>query len=334
MLCLSAWLYQRALRASSTSAWLAFFMLCAVIGVTRSTFHLAWFAVMTVLALCFARPGTRRQVLAAIVLPLALLVAVYAKNLALFGEFAASTFGPASFHLVTVDRLPVAERDRWIADGRLSPFAGISAYAPPREYLPFFGTGERPGWPPQLTRLEHPSVRAANFNHWFLLDVHRARRQDVLRYLRERPLGYVSNVIAGLRDLLRPTTEWHPRTGTDRSPHAQHRQILGAYERGYNGLVHGFPVAPVGLYVFLPLVWLWGLREAFRLVRRGGEEPRARGALLLFCLFQILYVIAASAMLTYLEESRYRFQVEPLIWLVATLSVTTAYGHLSDRRHV
>ena len=93
-------------------------------------------------------------------------------------------------------------------------------------------------------------------------------------------------------------------------------------------------MAPIGLYVFLPLVWLWGLWHGVGLVRGGVEKPRARGALLLFCLFQIVYVVAASSMLTYLEESRYRFQVEPMIWLVTTLAVTTAYGHLSDRRHV
>jgi len=334
MLCLAAVMFHRAVRVSSTSAWLTFLMLCAVIGVTRSTFHLAWFAVMIVMALWFTRPDARRQVLVATVLPLVLLAGVYGKNLALFGEFAASTFGPASFHLVTVDRLPDAERARWIAEGTLSPFAAISAYAAPREYLGFFGTSEHPGWPPQLTRLEQPSVLAANFNHWFLLEVHRARRQDVLHYLRERPFGYLRNVMAGLQDLLRPSTEWHPRTGTERSPHAQHRQILGPYERGYNNLVHRFPVAPIGLYVFLPLVWLWGLWQGVRLVRSGVEEPRARGALLLFCLFQIVYVVAASSMLTYLEESRYRFQVEPMIWLVTTLVVTTAYGYLSDRRHV
>ncbi len=334
LLCLSAVMFHRALRRSSTSAWMGFFAVCALIGVTRSTFHLLWFVALAGLALWFTKAGTRRQLLLATIPPLLLLVGVYGKNLALFGEFAASTFGPASFHLVTVDRLPIAERDRWIAEGTLSPFAAISAYAPPRDYLRFFATSERADWPPQLTRLEHPSVKAANFNHWFLLEVHRARRQDVLHYLRLRPWGYLQNVMAGLRDLFRPSTEWHPRTGTDRSPHAQHRQILGAYERWYNGVVHRFPIAPFGLYVFLPLVWLWGMGRAFSLVRRGGDEERARGALLLFCLFQILYVIAASSMLTFLEESRYRFQVEPMIWLVTTLCVATVYGHLSDRRHL
>ena len=333
LLCLATLLFHLGMRTSSGAAWLAFFLTCAVIGVTRSTFHLIWFMAMAVLALWFTQPGTRRRVVVAAIAPLLLLAGVYAKNLALFGEFAASTFGPASFHLVTVDRLPLDERNRWIAEGRLSPFAAVSAYAPPRDYSQFFETSEQAAWPPQLTRFEHPSVDAANFNHWFLLEVHRARRQDVVHYLRARPWGYAQNVIAGLRDLFRPSTEWHPRTGTDRSPHAQHRQVLGVYERGYNDVVHRVPVAPVGLYVFLPLVWLWGLWQALSLVR-GGAGERARGALLLFCLFQIVYVIAASSMLTFLEESRYRFQVEPLIWLVTTLCVTTIYGHLSDRRHL
>ena len=334
LLCLAAFLFHRALVAPSTLAWLAFFAICAVIGVTRSTFHVLWFVAMAALALWFTTSGTRRQVLLATIAPLLLLVGVYGKNLALFGEFAASTFGPASFHLVTVDRLPKAERQQWIDEGLLSPFAAISAYAPPRDYLPFFETSERAGWPPQLTRLDHPSVEAANFNHWFLLEVHRARREDVMRYMRARPWGYAQNVMAGLRDLFQPSTEWHPRTGTERSPHAQHRQVLGAYERAYNNLVHGFPIAPFGWYVFLPFVWLWGLWHAVVLLRSGGVEARARCALLLFCLFQILYVIAASSMLTFLEESRYRFQVEPMIWLMTTLCVTTVYGHLSDRRHI
>ena len=38
-------------------------------------------------------------------MPAALLLALYAKNYALFGDFAASTFGPASYTLVTVANL-------------------------------------------------------------------------------------------------------------------------------------------------------------------------------------------------------------------------------------
>jgi len=42
---------------------------------------------------------------------------------------------------------------------------------------------------PQLTRLDHLNVAAPNFNHWFILEAHRARRRDVEAYLRGHPLG-------------------------------------------------------------------------------------------------------------------------------------------------
>jgi hypothetical protein len=335
LLCFAMVVFHRALERPSTARWSIFFLLCAAIGLTRSTFHLIWFMGMAGFSLWFAPADGRRRVLLAGAVPLVLLLAVYAKNYALFGEFAVSTFGPASFHLVTVDRLPQAERDAWIAAGRLSPFAAISPYASPRSYLSHFDGWQQPQWPPQLTRLDHPSVSAANFNHWLLLEVHRARRQDVVEYLRAHPWGYLRNVLIGLRDLLRPSTEWHPRTGTAQAPHAQHRLVLGAYESWYNRTVHQVPVAPIGLYVFLPIVWLWGVWQGGALARDPHQPAaRTRGAVLLLCLFQILYVVAASSALTYLEESRYRFQIEPMIWLVTALCLATAYGHLSHRRHL
>jgi len=325
-LCLAAVCFHRGVRLPSRGAWMPFFTLCAAIGLTRSTFHLAWFALMVVFGLWFGGPAARRRVLIAAMIPAAVLLSLYLKNLVLFGEFAASTFGPASFHLVTVDRLPRDVRDQWIRDGVLSPFAAVSAYAPPREYARFFSTPDRPGWPPSVTRLEHVEVRAPNFNHWWLIEVHRARRADVRRYFQERWFDYPVNVLRGLRDFFGPSTAWHPRAGTPDAPHAGHRQVLGGYEAAYNRVLHAFPLAPVGLYVCLPAVWLWAVWRARVLWREADVNTRARGAVLALCAFQVLYVTATSTMLTFLESSRYRFQVEPLIWVLAAVCVAGVWN--------
>lgn len=331
LLVLSAASFHQAVQRPVFASWFAFFALSAAVAVTRSTFHLAWFVALLALATWLTPRHARRTVLGAALLPGLLLLTVYSKNLLLFGEFAASTFGPASLTLVTVNHLPPATRNAWMAEGRLSPYAAVSVYAPPRDYAPFFSTPDHDRWPAQLTRLEHRSVGAANFNHWWLLDVHRARRRDVLNYLRERPLEYVANVARGLRDMLSPTTTWHPRDDTTRSPHHEHREVLGGYERLFNTLLHKAPFAPVGLYLFLPALLLWASAAAWRVVRVGDRaEPaaRARGALLVLCVFQILYVVAASTMLTFLESSRYRFQIEWAIWLLAALFCATAMRRL------
>jgi hypothetical protein len=323
LLCVAAVLFHRAVRQTSLTNWLAVFAVCAAIGLTRSSFHLAWFGLVVGLALWFGGRSSRRVVVAAAVAPALLLVAFYGKNLWLFGEFAASTFGPASYTLVTVARLPLDQRDAWIREGKLSPFAATSVYAAPRAYAPYFGTPEHDRWPPQLTRLEHREVDAPNFNHWWLLGVHRARRSDVVFYLRERPLEYLENVATGLRDMLGPSTAWHPRDGTPASPHYQHQQVLGGYETWFNRVFHTVPVAPIGLYALLPVILVWSAIQAQRLIGAGDPGSHARGALVLFCVVQILYVVAASTMLTALESARYRFQVEWAIWLLTAACVAS-----------
>ena len=307
----------------SGAPWIAFFFACAAIGLTRSTFHLVWFAAMVVLALLCS--GARRRVLRAAAIPAVLLLGLYAKNFVLFGAFDAFTFGPVSQSLVTIWRLPPQVREAWIARGTLSRFAAVSVYAGPREYLPL-AAGATPDrdWPAQVTDLDRPTVGAPNYNHWVFLEVNRARRADALRYVRERPLEYASTVALGLRDYFGPSTTWHPLDGTGRSPHARHREVLGSYESLFNRAVHGPPVAPIGLYVLLPIVMACAALLARSLLRGVDPHRRALGALLVFCLVQVAFVTAASTLFTFRESARYRFQVEPFIWLMTAVCFARA----------
>ncbi len=344
-LCVAAALFAHGVRSQSFGVWLACFSVCALIGVTRSTFHLAWYVLVAAVGVWASDRGARRRVLTATAIPGVMLAAVYAKNAVLFGAFAISTFGPASYTLVTVARLPVEVRDAWIAKGGLSPFAAVSVYAPPREYARFFETSDRAGWPPQLTRLEHSAVTAANFNHWWLLEVHRARMSDVRYHLSSRPLDYPAAVLAGLVDLFGPTTAWHPRdraagsaapaspSKPGGSPHEEHRRLLGRYEAWFNRLVHGFPMAPVGLYLFLPVPLIWAAARARSQLRDPDRDERARGALLLLLLLQMAFVVLASSMLTAFEEARYRFQIEWTIWVVVALFAANLLSRRPLRRH-
>ena len=105
LLCLSVALFHAALSRQSFRLWLAFFAVCAVIGVTRSTFHLIWFAAMLGLGLWFSHRRDRRRILMAASAPAAVLLALYVKNLIVFGTFSAFTYGPSSYAHVTVSHL-------------------------------------------------------------------------------------------------------------------------------------------------------------------------------------------------------------------------------------
>jgi 4-amino-4-deoxy-L-arabinose transferase-like glycosyltransferase len=332
LLCLAAVFFFKAVRRESFWAWFAFFGVCATISFIRTTFHLVWFVAMIALAVwCSTGRYARRRVLAAALGPAVLLLSVYVKNLVLFGAFAAFTFGPANQFIVTVERMPGELRDAWIEEGKLSRFAAISVDAGPREFLPFFEASESDEWPPQLDLLERPSVNAPNYNHWWLLEVNRARRGDALYYVQTRPLEYAGSTLEGFGDMFGPSTEWHPRDATGASPHAQHRDVLGRYEVFYNRIVHGILLPPVGLYVFLPLVVVWAFWHARSLVRADDMEARARGLLLYFCLIQIGFVVAASSLFTFRESARYRFPVESMMWLITGCGVVSLWRSLFNR---
>ena len=321
LLCLSVALFHGALSRQSFRLWLAFFTVCAVIGVTRSTFHLVWFVGMAGLGIWFNPPECRRRIIVAASAPAAVLLSLYVKNLIVFGTFSAFTYGPSSYAHVTVSRMTPEVRTEWVREHKLSPFATLSPYAGPREYLSVFTGTARTDWPRQLTQLERPTVHAPNFNHWVILEANRQRNADAWFYLRTQPLDYADNVLRGLRDLFTPSTEWHPYTGTERSPHYDHRLVLGGYERLVNRLFHQFPVPPVGLYALLPFIMLWTARRAWRLVRSTDSESTARGVVLWLCLANITFVVGVSSAVTYLESSRYRYQVESLMWVTTAVCV-------------
>jgi hypothetical protein len=282
--------------------------------------------VLIVAALWLARPGTRWRVLGAACAPGALLLGLYLKNFALFGVFGAASSGASNLAHVTVMRLPVAIRNEWIREGKLSPFAAQSVYASPRVYLPYFGTSESKRWP-ELNALDRPSIHQPNYNHWFFLEVGKARSKDARYYVRQRPLEYIHTVFASLVQIFEPSTIWHPADGKRHgSPHEQHRRVLGGYEAVYDRLVHGFPVRPVGLYAFLPIGFIVAFYRARSWLREQDRGALALGALVYFGLFQIVFVVALSSAFTIGESSRYRYQIESMIWLVAAVSLTGAFS--------
>jgi hypothetical protein len=317
LLAFSAVLFHRAFRAPSFGRWFWFFFACAVLGWIRSALHLVWFVALLAFSCAVTPRGGRLRVLRAALGPLCLLLALYLKNLFVFGVFDSQSQSGGNFTLITTHHMPRPLRKQWVQEGKLSPFADMSFAAPPRDFLPYFPSASNPKYP-HNEDLERPSLHAPNYNHWFFLDVNDARRKDARFCLHERPWEYVHTVLArSLPQAFSASTWWHPRSGTPNSPHFGHRKVLGAYEDLYNRLVHGFPVRPYGVYISLPLWLAWVSVRGLRHLRRGDERERLQAALTLLCAIQIVYLIAITALLTYGENARYRYIVEPFIWVIA-----------------
>lgn len=332
LLCAAAVLFGRALRMGTWRAWFAFYLPCAVLGWLYTTFHLAWFCMMAGAGVLLAARGTRHHVLLAALGPGLLLASLYLKNYAVFGVFGATTWGGANLTLATTHRMPPALRDQWIRGGKLSPYAAISVFAPPEQYLRFFPRDLHYPWPGS-NELKRPSNGEPNYNHGLFLEVNRQRREDSVTLIRARPLDYVGTVLGkNLPALFSSSTHWHPRDNSPRAPHFQHRQALGAYEHAYDVLVHSVPFRGVGLYAFLPLFCAQALAAIWHGMRSGDTRRARRAMLLAFCLFQVCFVVAASCLFTSQEASRYRYGVEPFIWIIVAVGLRDGWRRLSRAR--
>jgi hypothetical protein len=322
---LGAALFLHALRGPSLERWLAFFLCAACTGFIRSTFHLLWLAAVVGLALYLTPQAARRQVLRAAVAPALLLLALYAKNWAVFGFFGAFSEAPLNFNLVTTQELPLDVRQAWIAEGKLSRYASVNVFAGPRAYLPFFESTDNPAYPPELSLLERPTNGAPNYNHWFFLAAMPDRRHDAWVSVTARPGSYLRTVGRGFIDFFSPTTRWHPGERAHRAtPHDAHRSVLGGYEAAYNAVLHAVPFPPFGLYLLLPLVLHSAVRRVRALRAASDGASRAAAGALIFVLFQVTYAITVSTLFSFKESARYRYQIEPLLWLLAAMALVDA----------
>lgn len=336
LVCVGAALFHHALLTAKARVWFAFFLVCAVLGWLYTVFHLLWFVLMAGIAVVVqARAGNAgwRRALRVVALgaafPALLLIGLYAKNYALFGVFGATSWGASNMTLATTQQMRPAERNRWIREGKLSPYAAISVYAAPSAYTELVPHRIYP-WPGS-NELSRPTLGDPNYNHGLFLEVNEARRKDVAYYLDARPLDYLGRVVTkNLPSLFHSTTHWHPSDLRPESPHRQHREVLGGYERLYDALVHAWPVPKVGLYFFLPVFLIWAAWAAWTRLRSREIETFAAGALLGFCLLQVLFVGSASSLFTAWETSRYRYSIEPCIWVVVAVALRALVGRVQS----
>jgi hypothetical protein len=310
-------------RALATGRWpwlLSLFADCAAISLLRASFHLVW-VLFVVGLVAFFYEKNRRVVLAAALAPVLAVVAVYAKNFALFGFFGISSWTGFNLANVTILRLSEGERRAWIDEGKIHPVSGIRLYSGLTAYAPYVDLSQKRGVP-VLDRLEH-AEGMPNFNHWAYIELSRLRMADDRYYLSQRRREYLETVVAGVVDYFGPTTRWHPLDPTG-SPHREIRETLEPWENLYNRAVHGGRFGPFGRYLILVGFIVYGVGAALRAAWRQRFKGCLEEKVVLFLAFCCFYVPGLSCLVEIGELERYRFTVEAFMWIVGLWGVRRA----------
>lgn len=337
LLAMATYALLRGLETARPRALHAFFWLLATLCGVRTMFHLGYLLLVWG-GVGAALRGRRRAVLLAGLLPVLLVVAMYAKNAAVFGQFTVSTFAPKNLWIMTVGNMNGAEKVRWVEEGKLSRLSLINRWESMEAY-----PAEYQAVPPGFADVPaaaavHKSTGAVNYNHYGLIAVAQVYGADARYALLHAPWSYAVAVLQS----------WYryfiPSHALPVSP--QNQATMPWAIAAYNTLVYGrvpmawvasFKIVQQGghpphvfLIIGLPLVWLWGV---WRALGRGGVPlSRAQRGVLLFMTFNILMVMGLGCALDFLETARYRFMTDGLSVVLLGLLLHDAANAWRARR--
>ena len=318
------WLFSR---FSRRGAWLDGLLcsgLLAAVALFRAPYHLAWVIGLIALAWMFS-PRATAWAKILMLLPCLLVFGWCLKNLLVFGSFSASSWFGMNWYTPIAKYFPATSRDVLVAEGRLRvtalPWLPLTAYGEYTARPEFEGI-------PSLTATQKTSG-VPNFNHYAYIEISQRFMHDDLIILRECPICYSRAVAEAIQVYLRSATDdiilyYSLNNMTVTAPirwvfdnvlygRALSLVISGANDWGgdaYPVLLVGIPtvLAASGL-ILLGLLW---------------RQDDLAGPLLGVWLTS-MFISAAYCSADLLENNRYRYEVDPLLFSLAVFVAWQAY---------
>ncbi|MDY6947977.1 MAG: glycosyltransferase family 39 protein [Pseudomonadota bacterium] len=332
LLTMSAWALHRYLETERTRWCVAFFSILAALLLMRSLFHLAWM-VLIVILLAASLWGRRRQVLLAAVLPVLVVALWYGKNYYYFGVFSGSTWMGLGLSNISTLVATREELQPLVDDGRLTPFAMVSRY---EEMERLFTSQQLP--PTGIPVLDDvtKSNGIYNFNNQQLIAINSYYTHDGLTVIRTYPFSYVVGLIISNRLFFSPSN-------TNAYFSAGNRAAVKPMEQVFNPLLYGVGTMSnrleqphfgftkesfleVNTSVPLMVLWVLVLGYGYVQARQGlmSSDParRSRAVMIGFILISALYLYAVGTAVELGENYRYRFNIEPLFFVLTATAAT------------
>jgi hypothetical protein len=271
-----------------------------VLMLARAAFHPMWLMLVLVMY-GFSRWRKRqpvdRRVLRWALLPVLLATLWMAKNQAQVGDFSMSSWLGMNLARVTVNALPEQILEPLIARKELSPFARVGPFRPLADYRL-----------PQAEPTGIPALDGDNFNNLQYVAISHALRHDSLFVATHFPDVYLGRVV-GSSSIFLETTNHNAQLHDN-------REHLAWLENAYNLLLHRVDILMLLFVLFALTV------GAHALAARTPVTPLARDDLLAaFLTGTVLWVLLAGTFLEYGENNRFRFGIDPLLYLLLVQAV-------------
>lgn len=325
----------------------AFFVVLALVLLTRSSYHLVFLIAIAVLV-AWASPLRARQVLLIAALPVLIVTLWYAKNLVMFDTFSSSSWlGMNLARTVYLSEGP-DQIAKLRADGEIEPILGVKPFSGPSKYDPRFVHPDKTGVA-VLDRATRSQNGGLNFNHRVYPEVSDQYLSAVLDYWQSHPGALARSGELGLRFELLPANQYYwLADGADKISGVQKlydRFVLWQPDSytadGFLGYTLPGPGKARSGNVPIPtaanfslmvlLVYALGLVGAPFVAWNGWKTPDRRGVVVFYLWLVLAYGVAVNTFSDVGENNRFRFETDPVALVLALAVLAGAVQWLRSR---
>jgi hypothetical protein len=309
---------------------------------TRSIYHLVWFVLCGTVIIFLIDSNGRRIFLRAAILPVLVVILLYAKNSALVGSYGSSSW--MGMNLARGWPLPnepmrdlnaflepeeirhLIETKKINAEWLVGPFMPPSAYSS----LGYFKSNKSSFWHPAISAPEKrssiPNVMHPNFNHSDYAKISKKMLEADRAIILEYPGKYFARVLLGFKMYLQPATgpSWFLVQSYNYNPVQNYANLLTQllFLGRRIELARGY-IPWNSFYLLFPVIIIFGMKKAY--------ATGADRVTFAFVTLTIIWVALVTNLLEFGENNRIRFETDPFIVIVLAAAVQALYRLLQKR---
>jgi len=316
LLCVAALTFERYVAIGNYATGVVFICAITALVLEHSTFQLIWFFVPLAILYWFARERFLKLKLPAIS-AISVLLLLYLKNAILFGSFTTSSWFGLHLASTTTFQLGVTERRALVEQHQLSPFALIERFSYFDQYR---------GLIPKMRATKVPVLDEVekglpNYNNIEVFTIEKAYRGDALWVVMHRPEAWLRGMWLAYSLYLTPASEYYMVD--------DNRRLMPGLDNLYNALL--WPritlitrQIPAIYLVGFPVIWLFAIGTVISgYIKRPALDRRE--IVILFLIFNVVYITVVSNALEVSENQRFRFVTDPFSLVLAALFVQSVW---------
>ena len=325
-LCFAAYFLFRFVESGKPIDGILFSIPLAIMSLTWGFFHLSWLILCVGIGAFVLMKKKRVKSILWLLLAVALVTAWYGKNAIVFGSFTASSWGGMNLSKIVTLHIPGEIRAKWVKQGLISDLGRLPPFRSPDTYLRYFPDTPVTGIP-LLDEIEY-STGFPNFHHLVFIEASDQQMQDAIRMIQLAPGRFVRTLMSAAYIFFHSASDYEHVAGI-RAPiegidTVWNRSFYGQWQKG-----ESFGELGSGSFLFDHVGWGLVIEYGFAFVascvylwkNRASIVSSPRFTLVLFMLWNILFVSVAGTILDIGENNRFRFVIDPFVFLLVVFSL-------------